>query len=170
MDQYIFIEEEKKGIAEILKNLANYSLLEPVLMSNQTLLFASWMYVDNDPTHPLALKAQVWKDALTKHPLYPPYSTQIQTLITDTRAQLSGRSSLVSKEINAVLNLMELSLILNEMVNQAIDRREQANTLIQELLLDSDTLWLHRNKPHGLAKATYRLKVLSEFLQNRDLI
>lgn len=170
MDQHVFHEDGRYGVGEILRDLANYSHIEPVKISNQTLLFASWMYVDNDPSHPLPLKAEIWKEALSRHPIMPPFSTNIQTLITKTRTRIAGVSSWIMKEIEHVLNLMELSLCLNEMVNQSIDHRLKATTLIQQLLTDFDKLWLHRNKPHGLQKSKYRLEVLAAFLQNPDLI
>ena len=170
IDRYGFIGFRGSGVAALLAELAGYSLLEPTHMSNQTFLFASWMYVDDDPIHPLGMKALLWKEALSRHPIMMPCSTQIQALIDKTRSALQGKQSLIYEEIGHVLDFMELALCLNEMVNQKLDRRQRSLKLIERLLDQFDRRWLERNKPHGLAKAKVRLQVLTAFLQNPDLL
>jgi hypothetical protein len=170
IDRFGIIGFNGSGIAVILADLAGYSLMEPKHMANQTLLFASWMYVDDDPTHPLEMKAILWKEAVSRHPILPSCTTRIQALIDKTRIAIQGKQSLIYEEVGHVLDFMELALCLNEMVNQNLDRRQKALHLIGHLLDEFDRRWLERNKPHGLAKAKVRLQVLTAFLQNPDLL
>jgi len=165
IDDFVFVNS-KINPAVIIAALAGYSLLEDQHVSNQTMTFASWMYVDPDPDHSLNLKFGLWKQALNRRPINLEAAGKIKMLLEKSREAVGTDVSLVARELLLTIDLIELSLTLNLMVNHGEDLLEKVKRLSDRLLKDYPALWLEQSRSGGLENSMSRLKVLSAFVNN----
>jgi hypothetical protein len=79
---------------------------------------------------------------------------------------MGSSTSLVDCEIRQSMRLIELSVLLNQMVNHHIDHLARCRQLMYDIDHDYASVWLERNKPGGLDRSMRRITVIKDFLSH----
>ncbi|MDD3958041.1 MAG: family 20 glycosylhydrolase, partial [Candidatus Izemoplasmatales bacterium] len=111
-----FKHTSKVALGQTIRILGDYANDEPFRIENQTLTFASWMYLDPNPHHPLKQKFDVWHEALSRHRIDPSSAQKIQECLSIGSQGLDQDPSIEAQELSYATKLTELMLILNQLV------------------------------------------------------
>ncbi|MFA5290361.1 MAG: family 20 glycosylhydrolase, partial [Candidatus Izemoplasmatales bacterium] len=119
LKQYVFTGRPKQ--AEWIRRLGEYSMMEDRHISNGTMAFRSWMMAGFYHQDSLKEQYSTWKMALEKVALSMTSSRSILDALNQITDEMGSSTSLVDCEIRQSMRLIELSVLLNQMVNHHID-------------------------------------------------
>ena len=159
----------KSGLTQTIIEMAGYVDLEPAYLHNRTMTFASWMYVDKNPLHPLAFKHKVWEQALRRLPIDETHAGKIIGLADRSLAKLKD-DSLETREIRQAIRLVKAAVLLNRIASDESCDVKAARDLLVEIDHDYAGLWRERNRNPGLSESKNTIELLLAFLDNFYLV
>lgn len=158
-----FKHSSKVPLGQSIRMLGDYADDEPFRIGNQTLTFASWMYLDPNPHHPLRQKFDVWREAVSRHPIDPSSAQKILSCLSRGSQALDQDVSIEAQELSYATKLTELMLILNQWVQGVPQDSGKLKKCLEDCLYGFNHYRSLRNRAHGYERSVTRLKVLEAF-------
>lgn len=157
---------ENPVLASVIRQIGSYSELESRYMSNGTMTFRSWLFAGLYEKDTLEQQYNTYLLELKKVKLESNAVNDILNLTKKMNEILQPISNDYADEIRLSIKFIQMSVLINDMVNNQNDHHEECLSLINSIEKDYPVIWLKRNKYSGLDRSSYRIKKIKELLIN----